>query len=73
MLKGAEVAGRALGVQIQFVDARGLENNFDRAFSDMTSARAGGLTVLPSARLLRDRRLVDLAAKSRLPAVYTSR
>jgi putative ABC transport system substrate-binding protein len=73
MLKGAEVAGRALGVQLQFVDARGLEN-FDRAFSDMTSARAGGLTVLPSARLLREhRRLVDLAAKNRLPAVYTSR
>ena len=74
MLKGAEVAGRALGVQLQFVDAAGLENNFDRAFSDMTSARAGGLTVLPSARLLREhRRLVDLAAKNRLPAVYTSR
>jgi putative ABC transport system substrate-binding protein len=73
MLKGAEVAERALGVQLQFVDARGLEN-FDRAFSDMTSARAGGLTVLPSARLLREhRRLVDLAAKNRLPAVYTSR
>jgi ABC-type uncharacterized transport system substrate-binding protein len=73
MLKGAEVAGRALGVQLQFVDARGLEN-FDRAFSDMTNARAGGLTVLPSARLLREhRRLVDLAAKNRLPAVYTSR
>jgi len=72
MLKGAEVAGRALGVQLQFVDARGLEN-FDRAFSDMTSARAGALTVLPSARFLREhRRLVDLAAKNRLPAVYTS-
>ncbi len=40
----------------------------------MTSARAGGLTVLPSARFLREhRRLVDLAAKNRLPAVYTSR
>ena len=73
MLKEAEVAGRALGVQLQFVDARGLEN-FDKAFSDMTSARAGGLTVLPSARLLREhRRLVDLAARNRLPAVYTSR
>jgi putative ABC transport system substrate-binding protein len=73
MLKGAEVAGRTLGVQLQFVDARGLEN-FDSAFSDMTSARAGALIVLPSARLLREhRRLVDLAAKNRLPAVYTSR
>jgi putative ABC transport system substrate-binding protein len=73
MLKGAEVAGRALGMQLQFVDGRGLEN-FDRAFSDMSSARAGGLTVLPSARLLRKHRhLVDLAARNRLPAVYTSR
>src|SRR5436190_4839140 len=68
MLAGAEVAGRALGVQLHFVNARGLEN-FDRAFSDMTSARADALTVLPSARLLREhRRLVDLAAKDRLPA-----
>ena len=73
MLTGAEVAGRALGVQLQFVDARGPET-FDRAFSDMTSARAGALTVLPSNRFLREhRRLVDLAAKNRLPAVYTSR
>jgi len=73
MVEGAEVAGRALGVQLQFVDARGLEN-FDKVFSDMTSARAGGLTVLPSARLLREhRQLVDLAAKNGLPAVYTSR
>src|SRR5262249_36026995 len=73
MLNGAEVAGRALEVQVQFVDARGPET-FDRAFSDMTNARAGALTVLPSARLLREhKRLVDLAAKNRRPAVYTSR
>jgi len=40
----------------------------------MTSARAGALTVLPSNRFLREhRRLVDLAAKNRLPAVYTSK
>jgi putative ABC transport system substrate-binding protein len=40
----------------------------------MTRARAGALTVLPSAMLfIERRRLVDLAAKSRLPAVYTWR
>jgi len=40
----------------------------------MTSARAGALTVLPSNMFVRERRrLVDLAAKNRLPAVYTSR
>ena len=73
MLTGADVAARALGVRLQFVEARG-PDEFARAFSDMRSARAGALTVLPSNRFLREhRRLVDLAAKNRLPAVYTSR
>ncbi len=73
MLKEAEVAARVLGVRLQFVEARGLED-FDRAFSDMTRARAGALTVLPSNMFLGERRrLVDLAAKHRLPAVYSSR
>jgi len=73
ILKAAEVAGRALGVRIQFVEARG-PADVDRAFSDMTRARAGALTVLGSTTLFTERRrLVDLAAKNRLPAVYTSR
>jgi putative ABC transport system substrate-binding protein len=70
MLKGAEVAARALGVRLQVVEARGPED-FDRAFSDMTRARAGALTVLGSSMFFGERRrLVDLAAKNRLPAVY---
>jgi putative ABC transport system substrate-binding protein len=70
MLKEADVAARALGVRLQVVEARGPED-FDRAFSDMTRAREGALTVLPSARFVVERRrLVDLAAKHRLPAVY---
>jgi len=68
--KEAEVAARALGVRLQFVEARG-PDDFDRAFSDMTKARAGALTVLGSTMLINERRrLVDLAAKNRLPAVY---
>ena len=40
----------------------------------MTRARAGALTVLASAMFFSERRrLVDLAAKNRLPAVYPSR
>ncbi len=70
ILTRAEVAGRALGVRLQFVEARG-PGDFDRAFSDMTKARAGALTVLPSGMFINERnRLVDLAAKNRLPAVY---
>jgi putative ABC transport system substrate-binding protein len=42
VLKAAEVAARALGVRLQFVEARG-PADFDRAFSDMTRARAGAL------------------------------
>ena len=73
MRTGADVASRALGVRLQFVEARG-PADFDRAFSDMTSARADALTLLPSNMFLREhRRLVDLAAKNRLPAVYGSR
>src|SRR5262245_37985459 len=64
MLKGAEVAARALGVRLQFVEARGPED-FDRAFSDMTSAGVGAVTMLPSLMLLNERRrLVDLAART---------
>jgi putative tryptophan/tyrosine transport system substrate-binding protein len=39
MLTAADVAARALGVRLQIVEARG-PADFDRAFSDMTSARA---------------------------------
>jgi putative ABC transport system substrate-binding protein len=71
MVEGAQVAARALGVRLQLVEARRPED-FDRAFSEMTRARAGALTVLPSAMFFVERRrLVDLAAKSQLPAVYT--
>ena len=70
VLQGVDVAARALGVRLQFVEVRGPEN-FDRAFSDMTRARSGALTLLPSNLFLREhRRLVDLAAKHRLPTVF---
>jgi len=73
MLKAADVAARALGLQPQFVAARG-PDEFTRAFSDMIRARARALTLLPANMFLREhRRLVDLAAKNRLPAVYASR
>jgi putative ABC transport system substrate-binding protein len=72
-LKRAEVAARDLGVPLQFVEARG-PADFDRAFSDMTRARAGALTVLASNMFNSERRrLVDLAAKNRLPALYSAR
>jgi putative ABC transport system substrate-binding protein len=73
MLKGADVAARALGVRLQFVEAQG-PADFDRAFSDMTRARAGAVTVMGSTMIISGRtRLVELAAKHRLPALYGRR
>src|SRR5437868_6216035 len=70
ILTAAEIAARALGVRLHFVEAR-RPDDFDAAFSEMTRVRADALTVLPSPMLNTERkRLVDLAAKSRLPAVY---
>jgi putative ABC transport system substrate-binding protein len=70
MLKGAEAAARALGMRLQFLEARRPED-FDRAFSEMTRARAGALTVLTGSMLFVERtRLVDLAEKNRLPTVF---
>jgi putative tryptophan/tyrosine transport system substrate-binding protein len=71
MLTGADVAARGLGVRLQFVEARRDPADLDRAFSDMTRARAGALILLPSNLFFRERRrLVDLAARHRLPAAY---
>jgi putative tryptophan/tyrosine transport system substrate-binding protein len=73
MLMEAEVASRTLGVRLQAVKARGPED-FDRAFSDVAKARAGALIVLTSVMFNNERRrLVDLAAKNRLPTVYPQR
>ena len=73
MVKEAEVAALALGVRPQFAEARG-PADLDRAFSDMTTARAGALIVVGSSMFFNERRrLVDLAAKHQLPVVYPIR
>ena len=70
MRKRVEAAAQALAVRVQFVEARRPED-FDRAFSDMIRSRVDGLTVLPSNMFFSEhRRLVELAAKHRVPAVY---
>ena len=69
----AEVAAQKLGMKLQVVPAKD-QGDFERAFSDMTKARADALTV-PVTPLfdLHRQRLVGLAARHRLPAVYTFR
>jgi putative ABC transport system substrate-binding protein len=73
VLKEADAAARALGVRLQFVEARG-PADIDRAFSDMTGARTDALTVLSTPMFGSERRrLVDLATKNRLPTLFSFR
>jgi putative ABC transport system substrate-binding protein len=68
-----EVAARAVGVRIQLVQVLG-PNDLENAFSAMTEERAGAVIVLPNPMLFAEhRRIVDLAARSRLPAMYQAR
>ena len=59
---------RSLGVQLQLLEARG-PNEFDSAFAAMTKERVGALLVHAMLNSHRTR-LADLAARSRLPAIY---
>jgi putative ABC transport system substrate-binding protein len=71
--KETEAAGRALGVRVQFVEAR-RPADLDGAFSQMNRERPGALTVWGGSVFLAERkRLVGLAAKTRLPALYVWR
>ena len=73
MLKAAEGAARVLGIQLQFVEAQA-PADIDKAYSEIIGARADAVTVLVSGMLLGERgHLVELAAKNRLPVVYTFR
>ncbi len=69
----ADVAAQALGVRLQFVEAKRPED-FDRAFSDMTQARTDALIVWGNVMFITERRrLVELAARNRLPGTYPFR
>jgi putative ABC transport system substrate-binding protein len=73
MLKTAATAARALGMQLQLVEVHAAAE-FERAFADIVRAGTGALTVLPIATFFSERkRIIDLAARHRLPAVYTTR
>ena len=64
------LVARALAMQLQFLEARG-PDDFESAFSQMRRAHVGGLTVLTSIMFFSERkRLVELAAKYKVPTVY---
>jgi ABC-type uncharacterized transport system substrate-binding protein len=69
MVAETEAAGKALGLQLQFVAVQG-PDELDRAFSTMGAARVDAVMVFPSPMLFNERtRIVDLARKLRLPLI----
>jgi putative ABC transport system substrate-binding protein len=73
LLKDTEAAAKAFRLRLQILEVRG-PNDFDKAFSAITKQRAGALIELPSPLFHSNRkRIVEFAAKSRLPSVFHSR
>jgi putative ABC transport system substrate-binding protein len=71
--KENEVAARQLRLQLQYLDVRE-PNGLDRAFGAITRERADSLFVFPDILMFVHRsRIVDFAARNRLPAVYQAR
>jgi putative ABC transport system substrate-binding protein len=69
-IKTVTKTGQLLGLELQLLEARGPED-FDGAFAAMAKRRAPALFVVADGVFLRHRaRLVDLAAKHRLPAMH---
>src|ERR1700730_6636896 len=73
MLRETEAAAQSLGLQVQLVPAAG-PGDLDGAFIAMTREHADAVILLPSPMLYGEHKhIVELAAKSRLPAMYAAR
>jgi putative ABC transport system substrate-binding protein len=70
--KETEVAARPLGVQLQSLEVRSLDE-FEAAFKGATRANVGCVLVLPTALSTTHRkRIGELAAKNRLPTIWAT-
>jgi putative ABC transport system substrate-binding protein len=69
-MRETEVAARALGVQLQPLEVRS-PDEFERVFQEAMKGRAGAFIALDDPLIFSHRtRIVRLAAKNRLPAIY---
>jgi putative ABC transport system substrate-binding protein len=70
MLEAAQAAAQSAAIKLQALEAQA-PDDFEKAFAAMTKEGAGAVLVLRDGMLLLHRqRLLDLATKSRLPAMY---
>jgi putative ABC transport system substrate-binding protein len=75
MLRETQEAARFLGLQLQIIEVRPESSSgLESAFQTATKGRAGALSVLASQGFVTERKkLVELAAKNRMTAIYDDR
>jgi putative ABC transport system substrate-binding protein len=72
-LREKEGMSRSLGLQLPILEARD-PGGFEKAFTALTTERAGALMVQTDAMFITHRRrIVELAARSRVPTIYGDR
>ena len=68
--KEVQLPARQLGVQLLSLELRSADD-FDKAFEDATSARAGAILIIPNTLIGPNlKRIAGLAAKNRLPSIH---
>ena len=73
MVNQAAAAAKSLGLQLSYIEVRGLDE-FERAFAEAAEARVDALFQFPNPTFYENRkRLVELAAKYRLAAMWNAR
>jgi putative ABC transport system substrate-binding protein len=73
-LQDTRTAARALGVNLLPLELRGPDPDLESAFRTATRERVGALLVVAGpVQELHKKRIVDLAAKNRLPAMYAQK
>ncbi len=73
MMKDLADAAEGIRVQLQAVEARS-RDEFEHAFSEMVKGHADAMLELPSPMFFVEKnRMIDLAARHRLPAMYNAR
>jgi len=71
-VKEAGESGKALGIRIESLEVRNA-NDIDQAFESVGQLKVGALTFIHHAPITTyPKRIVELAVKSRLPAIYRS-
>ena len=71
IFKEVQTAGQDLGVRVQSLEVRS-PNDIDTAFEAATKAQLGALVVMQHPPITTNpKRIVELAAKRRLPAIYS--